>query len=67
METKRDQIWQDGEGCLMTPATTDGSLWFVFGRSEPISLDSPRVVLPLSLVADETGRIVTTQLDYPQN
>ena len=55
METKINQIWQDGEGCLMTPATSDGSLWFVFGRSDPISLDNPGVVLPLSLVADETG------------
>lgn len=65
METKFNEIWQDAEGCLMTPADTRGEEWYVFANNHTVNVNDPRVAHPLTLVVDSTGRVATDRLNYP--
>lgn len=30
------EVWQDGDGCCLTPDPGEPGYWFAFGRTEPL-------------------------------
>lgn len=65
MNTRPNEVWQDGEGCLMVPCDTEGREWWVFAVGHPISIDNPNIVHPLTRVIDEFGNVEVDHVNYP--
>lgn len=65
-EPETGEIWEDGEGCLMTCAglatsslTGEQSIvWYVFARESVIPTNAPKVTQPLRRAFDIHGNFV---------
>lgn len=64
-ETDGNEVWEDAEGTLMTPADAHGQEWWVFGVARPIPATTPKIIHPLRKIVDVDGNVLTNKLRYP--